>query len=78
MKIVIDISEEDYQLMKVGHIPFNILDKVMNGTPLTDILDKIRAEIEALKCPFGSYGEWYDGVADCLDIIDKHKAESED
>jgi hypothetical protein len=42
------------------------------------VLDKIRAEIEALESPFGSYGEWYDGRADCLEIIDKYKAESED
>lgn len=34
MQIVIDIPEKDYQLMKDGHIPFNILDKMMNGTPL--------------------------------------------
>lgn len=34
MQIVIDISEKDYQLMKDGHIPFSILDVIMNGTPL--------------------------------------------
>lgn len=34
MQIVINISEKDYQLMKNGHIPFNVLDVIMNGTPL--------------------------------------------
>ncbi len=34
MELVIRISEKDYQLMKDGHIPFNILDKIMSGTPL--------------------------------------------
>lgn len=34
MEIVIKISEEDYQLLKDGHIPFNVLDKLMNGAPL--------------------------------------------
>jgi hypothetical protein len=34
MQIVISISEKDYQLMKDGHIPFNVLDVIMNGTPL--------------------------------------------
>jgi len=42
-----------------------------------DVLDKIRAEIETLESPFGSYGEWYDGRADCLKIIDKYRKEQE-
>lgn len=36
MQIVIDISDKDYQLMKDGHVPFIILDKMRNGTPLTE------------------------------------------
>ncbi len=34
MQVVIDIAEKDYQLTKDGHIPFNVLDVLMNGTPL--------------------------------------------
>ena len=34
MEVVIKISDKDYQLMKDGYIPFNVLDKMMNGTPL--------------------------------------------
>ena len=36
MEMIIKISEEDYQLLKNGHIPFNILAKVRNGTPLPE------------------------------------------
>ena len=56
MKFVIDISKDDYQLIKDGRIPFSILDKVMNGTPLPkeleliieadNVLDKTREEID--------------------------------
>jgi len=34
MQIVIKIDEKDYQSLKDGHIPFNVLDVIMNGTPL--------------------------------------------
>ena len=34
MQVVIDIAEKDYQLMKDGHIPFNVFDVLMHGTPL--------------------------------------------
>lgn len=34
MKLVIDIHEKDYQSIKNGHIPFNIFNVIMNGTPL--------------------------------------------
>lgn len=34
MQIVIDIDEKDYQSMKNGHIPFNVLGVLMSGTPL--------------------------------------------
>lgn len=54
MQIVIDISEKDYQSMQDGHIPFNMLNVVMNGTPLpkghgdlidvNDLLDDIGLE----------------------------------
>ena len=34
MEIVIKIHEKDYQSIKNGHIPFSVLDAIMNGTPL--------------------------------------------
>jgi len=36
MQIVIKIDEKDYQSLKDGHIPFNVLDVIMNGTPLPE------------------------------------------
>lgn len=34
MEVVIKIDEKDYQSLKDGHIPFNVLDVIMNGTIL--------------------------------------------
>ncbi len=34
MEILIKIDEKDYQSLKDGHIPFNMLDVIKNGTPL--------------------------------------------
>lgn len=34
MEIVIKIRKEDYQAIKDGHIPFSVLDVIMNGKPL--------------------------------------------
>ena len=34
MKLIIDIHEKDYQAIKNGHIPFSVLDVIMNGIPL--------------------------------------------
>lgn len=48
MEVVIKISDKDYQLMKDGHIPFNVLDKMMNGTPLPKGHGRI-ADIDALR-----------------------------
>lgn len=31
IEIVIKIDEKDYQSLKDGHIPFNVLDVIMNG-----------------------------------------------
>jgi len=36
MKLIVDIHERDYQSMKNGHIPFSVLDALMNGTPLPE------------------------------------------
>ena len=36
MEIVIKIDEKDYQSLKDGHIPFNVLDVIMNGTILSN------------------------------------------
>ena len=36
MRILIDISDKDYEKLKDGHIPFSILDVMQNGTPIPD------------------------------------------
>jgi hypothetical protein len=36
MELVIKIHEKDYQSMKNGHIPFSVLDAIMNGIPLPE------------------------------------------
>ena len=36
MKLIIDINDKDYEKLKDGHIPFNILDVIQNGTPIPD------------------------------------------
>ena len=44
MEIVIKIDEKDYQSLKDGRIPFNVLDVIMNGTILPkghgDLIDR--------------------------------------
>ena len=91
MQIVIDIHEKDYQSMKNGHIPYSVLSTIMNGTPLADVLDKIRAEIEnCLKAldeieksglniylPNEISGRRLT-YQQCLEFIDKYKSESEE
>ena len=41
IEIVIKIDEKDYQSLKDGHIPFNVLDVIMNGT----ILPKVHGDL---------------------------------
>ena len=56
--------------------------KALEQEPMTDVLDKIRAEIEEQVLESLSDGgdDWFaaEKVNECLDIIDKYKAESED
>ena len=53
------------------------LDIAIKALEQESILDKIRAEIEHHRRKTQSIDP-YDLVGDCLDIIDKYKAESED
>ena len=95
MQIVIDIPEKTVNEIKdnamfAGTIPSEILwdvsSAIVNGIPLTDILDNIIAEIKALSPKPTAY-DVVDGnpikeavwetLADVLQIIDKYKAEIE-
>ena len=74
-KLVIEIPQNVFEARKMGEISpwvtVPILDAVQNGIPLDDVLDKIEAEIKETRKRRNV------GVMECLDIIDRYKAESE-
>ena len=76
MKIVIDIDEELYKNKK-GYLTtmdaHMICDAVAKGTPITEVLDKIKAEIEAEKIE--GFAARNGGLEIALKIIDKYKRE---
>lgn len=74
MKIVIDISDEEYEdVKKTGGCYYDFGKAIYYGTPL----DKIRDEMEEHRRKT-QYIDPYDLVGDCLNIIDQYRAESED
>lgn len=87
MQIVIEIPEEEYALCK-KQWDTECLDTLMiavkYGTPLDEVLDKIRSEIKT-KCdsiPWRN-NDYDDGWIEALewvldDVIDKYKAEIEE
>ena len=86
MKLIIDISEDDYKKVLDGRASVSMMRKAIgNGTPLkqeqkTNMLDKIKAEIERERS-FQRTMDEYDiatGLRTALEIIDKYKAESLD
>ena len=82
MQIVINISEKDYQLMKGGHIPFNVLDVIMNGTPLPkghgDLIDKNDLTPDADYEDGIFYAVSVGQIAGAPTIVEADKAESEE
>lgn len=48
MQIVIEIEDEDYKSLQVGHIPFSILEVIKNGRPLPKEYGRL-IEAEKLK-----------------------------
>jgi len=61
MQIVIDIPEKMYELIKDGHVPFRVLDVIMNGTPLPKGHGRILDEKDILDTK-NNDGGWYDLV----------------
>lgn len=49
-------------------ITLNKLNKVLESFP---VADRSGEDNDVLKdmCPFGSYGEWYDGWNDCMEYV---------
>ena len=91
MRLVIEIDEIDYEIMKhnIANNPLcplrqeEIVSKIAKGTPLpapmqTDILDKIAEEL-ADTCAYEQkvHGktEFFHGINYCLSVIEKYKGE---
>lgn len=83
MKIVVDIPDEVYDRLKTlnSHgIATGATMYIQNGTPLNEVLDKIRAEIDNRKSTVDkaiSEDELKieglkEAYTDCLEIINKH------
>ena len=82
MKIVIDLPEWFIEDTKEFNFPTPMDKAIINGQPLSDVLDKIRAEVEALEylnIEDGSDGyDKYIEQYEVIKILDKYKAESEE
>ena len=79
MKIVIDIPEEMHEQIMNGYVPLGISKYLKNATPLSEVLDSIKGEIEEQKHSRCYYeDEMYAyrvAIADVLEIIDKYGKE---
>jgi len=87
MKLIVDIPETEYQMFTVvcnNGIGNTAMERILEGNPLEYVLDKIRAEIEAIdivKCKVvdSNIIKSPQRIKDeMLEIIDKYRAESED
>lgn len=67
MKLVIEVSKEDYKRYKEDKV-CSYASAVLDAVPLNEVLDEIRAEISKLKGTFPN--EYY------LKIIDKYREEN--
>ena len=83
MKIVIDISEEDYRRVQDGRAGVSMMrNAIKSGTQLTDILDKIRAKVDRqykwlinTRCTIRDVDIAFDSI---FQFIDKYKAKREE
>lgn len=88
IELVIKMSQESYNNLKIGCTQRisdgEMIEALKNGTPLNEVLDKIRTEIEQLTITEGGedytrkMAELYSLKIKVLQIIDKYKAESEE
>jgi predicted RNase H-like nuclease (RuvC/YqgF family) len=84
IELVIKIDEKTYNIIKgFGDIPidntYEVAMVIINGTPLNEVLDEIRAEImdfeeELFHRPNTDYTD-YAAVRHCVEIIDKYREE---
>ncbi len=74
IELVVKINEKDYQSLKDGHIPFNMLDVIKNGTPLPkghgDLkdADALAIHIAMLRDKCNYYGNEYESA--CFQTYD--------
>lgn len=80
MKLIIDIDENIYNHIVVDSEYFtpSLVNAFKNGTPLDDVLNKIRAEIEQITDTMGVSYNQYVSKIDVFQILDKYKAERSD
>ena len=75
MKIVIDMSKDDYIKVQVGRASVSTMrNAIRNGTPL----DKIRKQIELEKLGYPPSAGYFKAIIKVLQIIDKCESESEE
>lgn len=82
MKLIIDIPENEYRHIKEYYEKNDIVEAtysyIYHGTPLDDVLDKIRAEIKRLPYQriFGNVSS-YSLLDVVIEIIDEYREEQE-
>lgn len=79
MKIVVDIDDELYDMWKVAcecGMGDSATRMILKGTPLKDILNDLKVEIDTLSgtCVYGTFA--YDRIIHILDIVDRYIKES--
>lgn len=82
MRLVIDIPEEIYNYIHNEHITIRVRDShkvanaIANSTPLVEVFDEIRNEIDGQVLESLSDGgdDWFtaEKVSECLEIIDNY------
>ena len=84
MKLIIDITEEEYKRMTKASIfsTHAMINAIQNGTPLDSVIEDIKQEIGARVFDIQATSDrYFDGVDDVMDIvdeiIDKHIREKE-
>ena len=73
MKLVINISDEKWRAVKDGTWCGSV--EIANGTPLTEVLEDIKTDIEGLKhehTDVSGYRWWDNAIDNALSIIGRH------
>ena len=77
MKRIIDISDNEYRHIKEYYEKNDIVEAtysyIYHGTPLDDVFDKIRSEIDQITDTMGVSYNQYVSKIDVLQIIDKYR-----